>query len=150
MDTLSSVTGSFTLELEHFDWSSDKFKATGAYMPDNFLDILRPKDAIFFGAVGDPSVPDHISLWSLLLPMRQRFQQYVNIRPVRVLRGLKSPLSACKPVSLKFLTLGLWLTARIRAISTGLLYERIAKENMQAKVAAVILGSIGKSVQVGS
>lgn len=98
LDTLSSVTGSFTLELEHFDWSSNKFKVTGAYMPDNFLDILRPKDAIFFGAVGDPTVPDHISLWSLLLPMRQQFQQYVNIRPVRVLRGLKSPLSGCKQV----------------------------------------------------
>ena len=99
LDSLSSVTESFTLDLEHFNWSSDNFKSTGAYMPDNFLDILQIKDAIFFGAVGDPTVPDHISLWSLLLPIPQRFQQYANVRPVRILRGLKSPLAGCKPVS---------------------------------------------------
>jgi tartrate dehydrogenase/decarboxylase/D-malate dehydrogenase len=104
LDTLSSVTGSFVLDLEHLDWSSAKFKATGAYMPDNFLEVLRPMDAIFFGAVGDPSVPDHISLWSLLLPIRQRFQQYANVRPIRILRGLKSPLAGCGPVSLQRLS----------------------------------------------
>ncbi|KII86969.1 hypothetical protein PLICRDRAFT_276163 [Plicaturopsis crispa FD-325 SS-3] len=100
LETLSSVTGTFTLDLEHFDWSSDKFKATGSYMPDDFLDVLRPKDAIFFGAVGDPNVPDHISLWSLLLPIRQRFQQYANVRPTRILRGTTSPLAGIKPEDL--------------------------------------------------
>lgn len=117
LQTLSRVMGSFSLDLANFDWSSEKYKQTGAYMPDDFLEVLRPFDAIFFGAgvlpstgmqlrgsismhivVGDPTVPDHISLWSLLLPLRQQFQQYVNLRPVRILRGLSSPLSGCKPV----------------------------------------------------
>ncbi|KAF7973968.1 hypothetical protein HWV62_13942 [Athelia sp. TMB] len=97
LETLSNTTGSFKLDLTHFDWSSQKYKQTGSYMPDDFLEVLRPFDAIFFGAVGDPTVPDHISLWSLLLPLRQRYQQYVNLRPVRILRGLSSPLSGCKP-----------------------------------------------------
>lgn len=99
LDVISVVTGAFKLEVEHFDWSSDRYKKTGSYMPDNFIELLQPKDAIFFGAVGDPTVPDHISLWSLLLPIRQRFQQYANVRPVRILKGVKSPLAACKAVS---------------------------------------------------
>ncbi|OZJ02918.1 putative tartrate dehydrogenase/decarboxylase TtuC' [Bifiguratus adelaidae] len=97
LDALASAGGSFVLDYEHFDWSSERFKTTGSYMPDSFLDVLQPKDAIFFGAVGDPTVPDHISLWSLLLPIRQRFQQYANVRPIRVLKGIKSPLADCKP-----------------------------------------------------
>ena len=98
LNTLSFVKSSFTLDLEHFDWSSDNFKNTGTYMLNDFLDVLRNKDAIFFGAVGDPDVPDHISLWSLLLPIWQKFQQYANVRPARILRGLKLPLVGCKPV----------------------------------------------------
>jgi tartrate dehydrogenase/decarboxylase / D-malate dehydrogenase len=85
-------------------------------MPDDFLEVLKPKDAIFFGAVGDEAVPDHISLWSLLLPIRQKFQQYANVRPVRILRGLKSPLAGCKPVSFDMISTQLQLTVLPREI----------------------------------
>ena len=61
-------------------------------MPRDGLDQLRPFDAIFLGAVGFPGVADHVSLWGLLLPIRRGFQQYVNLRPVRLLRGVESPL----------------------------------------------------------
>ncbi len=61
-------------------------------MPDDGLDHLRAFDAIFLGAVGYPGVPDHVSLWGLLLPIRRGFEQYVNLRPVRLLEGIESPL----------------------------------------------------------
>ena len=66
---------------------------TGRMMPEDGLDQLRKFSAIFLGAVGFPGVPDHVSLWGLLIPIRRGFQQYVNLRPVRLLRGVKSPLA---------------------------------------------------------
>ena len=71
-------------------------------MPDNGLDQFRPFDAIFLGAVGYPGVPDHISLWGLLIPIRRVFEQYVNLRPVRLLRGVDSPLKNAKPGEIDF------------------------------------------------
>jgi tartrate dehydrogenase/decarboxylase/D-malate dehydrogenase len=82
----------FNLEIETFDWSSERYLKTGAYIPDGGLDRLRTFDAIFFGAVGSPDVPDHISLWGLRLPICQGFDQYANVRPSRVLPGVESPL----------------------------------------------------------
>ena len=82
---------------DHFDWSCERFKKTGSMMPADGLDQLRPYDAIFLGAVGYPGVPDHISLWGLLIPIRRSFQQYINLRPVRMFEGLKSPLADRKP-----------------------------------------------------
>jgi tartrate dehydrogenase/decarboxylase/D-malate dehydrogenase len=75
-----------------FDWGSDYYKTHGQMMPADGLDQLKPFDAIFFGAVGAPDVPDHITLWGLRLPICQGFDQYANIRPTRVLPGIKSPL----------------------------------------------------------
>jgi tartrate dehydrogenase/decarboxylase/D-malate dehydrogenase len=75
-----------------FDWSCERFLKTGRMMPEDGLDQLRPFDAIYLGAVGYPGVPDHVSLWGLLIPIRRGFQQYVNLRPVRLLRGMESPL----------------------------------------------------------
>ena len=83
---------SFQLAFEHFDWSSERFLKTGAYIPEGGLEKLKTFDAIFFGAVGSPDVPDHISLWGLRLPICQGFDQYANVRPSRVLPGVSSPL----------------------------------------------------------
>ena len=85
------------LDFTHFDWSCETYAKTGKMMPDNGLDQLRPFDAIFLGAVGYPGVPDHISLWGLLIPIRRVFDQYVNLRPVKLFRGVESPLKNPKP-----------------------------------------------------
>ena len=82
----------FKLEFEHFDWSSKRFLEKGAYIPEGGLEKLKTFDAIFFGAVGSPDVPDHISLWGLRLPICQGFDQYANVRPSRVLPGVSSVL----------------------------------------------------------
>ncbi len=82
---------------QNFDWSCELYRRTGRMMPENGLDQLRPFDAIFLGAVGHPDVPDHISLWGLLIPIRRHFRQYVNLRPVLLLEGLDSPLKNVRP-----------------------------------------------------
>jgi len=88
----------FRVAFEHFDWSSERYKRTGAYIPDGGLEKLKSFDAIFFGAVGAPDVPDHISLWGLRLPICQGFDQYANVRPSRVLPGVTSPLANAKDI----------------------------------------------------
>ncbi|HUP31167.1 MAG TPA: tartrate dehydrogenase [Usitatibacter sp.] len=91
LQSLGKVEG-FTLAVKEFDWSSDRYLKHGAYIPDGGLDELKTFDAIFFGAVGSQKVPDHVSLWGLRLPICQGFDQYANVRPARVLPGVKSPL----------------------------------------------------------
>src|SRR5215467_7343645 len=82
----------FQLDWHFFDWSCETYLTTGRMMPLDGLDQLCRFDAIFLGAVGRPDVMDHISLWGLLIPIRRGFQQYVNLRPVRLFEGLESPL----------------------------------------------------------
>jgi tartrate dehydrogenase/decarboxylase / D-malate dehydrogenase len=82
---------------EHFNWSCERFVKTGSMMPEDGLDQLRHFDAIFLGAVGSPGVPDHASLWGLLIPIRRAFKQYVNLRPVRLLEGVHSPIKEFRP-----------------------------------------------------
>jgi tartrate dehydrogenase/decarboxylase/D-malate dehydrogenase len=82
----------FGLAFEHFNWGSERYLETGTYMPEDALAQLSGFDAIFFGAVGSPHVPDHVSLWGLRLPICQGFDQYANVRPSRVLPGITSPL----------------------------------------------------------
>jgi tartrate dehydrogenase/decarboxylase / D-malate dehydrogenase len=77
---------------QHFNWSCETYLSTGRMMPEDGLEQLRPFDAIYLGAVGYPGVPDHISLWGLLIPIRRAFKQYVNLRPIRLLEGIQSPL----------------------------------------------------------
>ena len=84
----------FSLSWQHFDWSCQTYLKTGRMMPEDGLDQLRGFDAIYLGAVGYPGVPDHVSLWGLLIPIRRAFQQYVNLRPARLLKGITSPLKA--------------------------------------------------------
>jgi tartrate dehydrogenase/decarboxylase/D-malate dehydrogenase len=79
---------------QHFDWSCELYKKTGRMMPEDGMARLRDHDAIFFGAAGFPGVPDHISLWGLLIPIRREFDQYVNLRPVRLLPGVEPRVRA--------------------------------------------------------
>ncbi len=87
---------------KQFDWSCETYVKTGKMMPDDGIEQLRPFDSIFLGAVGYPGVPDHISLWGLLIPIRRTFEQYVNLRPVRMLKGVESPLKSAKPGEIDF------------------------------------------------
>ncbi|MDF2997064.1 MAG: tartrate dehydrogenase [Xanthobacteraceae bacterium] len=88
----AAAGGDFRFEWVHFDWSCERFAKTGAMMPADGLDQLRKFDAIYLGAVGFPGVPDHVSLWGLLIPIRRGFHQYVNLRPIKLLKGVESPL----------------------------------------------------------
>jgi tartrate dehydrogenase/decarboxylase/D-malate dehydrogenase len=95
-DVLDAACAAHDVELQYetFDWSCDRYRREGSMMPADGLDRLREFDAIFLGAVGGPGVPDHVSLWGLLIPIRRGFRQYVNLRPIRVFDGLPTPLSS--------------------------------------------------------
>ncbi|GAA2638080.1 tartrate dehydrogenase [Actinomadura fulvescens] len=80
-----------------FDWSCQRYVTEGAMMPEGGLDRIRHHDAVLLGAVGWPTVPDHVSLWGLLIPIRRQFQQYVNLRPIKVLDGVPSPVARATP-----------------------------------------------------
>jgi tartrate dehydrogenase/decarboxylase/D-malate dehydrogenase len=92
----------FRFEWEFFPWGCEYYAEKGEMMPGNGLDILRGFEAIFFGAVGYPGVPDDVSVWGLLLPIRKGFQQYVNLRPVRMFKGIPCPLRDRKPEEIDF------------------------------------------------
>jgi tartrate dehydrogenase/decarboxylase/D-malate dehydrogenase len=96
LDVLQQRCGDFRLSVTSFDWGSDYYKRHGVMMPEDGLDILRPFDAIYFGAVGAPDVPDHITLWGLRLRICQSFDQYANVRPTRILPGVSTPLANCR------------------------------------------------------
>lgn len=91
LDTLANLFG-FQFDYNNYDYSCKYFSEKGKMMPDDGLERLRDSDSIFLGAVGYPGVPDHISLWGLLIPIRRAFQQYINLRPVRLLKGIQAPL----------------------------------------------------------
>jgi len=91
-----------SLSWQNFDWSCETYLRTGRMMPEDALEQLRPFDAIYLGAVGYPGVPDHVSLWGLLIPIRRAFKQYVNLRPIRLLEGIKSPLSGRRAGEIDF------------------------------------------------
>src|SRR6202034_4562368 len=82
---------------QHFNWSCQTYLKTGRMMPEDGLEQLRSFDAIYLGAIGYPGVPDHISLWGLLIPIRRAFQRYVGLRPVRLLPGIDSALKNFPP-----------------------------------------------------
>jgi len=92
---LEAAGGRFGIEFQwhELDWSCERYHRTGAMMPDDGIDQLRDLDAIYLGAVGYPGVPDHVSLWGLLIPIRRDMHQYINLRPVRLLQGMRSPLA---------------------------------------------------------
>ncbi len=101
---LEAVGRKFDIQFQ-FDekpWSCDYFAAHGKMMPDDGLAEIRHHDAIYLGAVGFPGVPDHVSLWGLLIPIRREFQLYANVRPVRLMPGVPSPLTGRKPGDIDF------------------------------------------------
>lgn len=89
---LEKACGAFTLAIETFPWGSDYYRANARMLPEDALETLKTFDAIYFGAVGDPQIPDHITLWGLRLFICQGLDQYANVRPARILRGIVSPL----------------------------------------------------------
>ncbi|HEU0166512.1 MAG TPA: tartrate dehydrogenase [Chloroflexota bacterium] len=102
LDAAAKVHGGFELEYQEFPWSCQYYLEHGRMAPPDFLDTLRGFDAIYLGAVGYPGVPDHVSLWELLLPIRKAFSQYVNLRPVRLLKGIQTPLANRGPNDIDF------------------------------------------------
>ena len=94
LEAAASDDPSLELGFTEFPWGCEYYLEHGRMMPEDGLDTLAACDEIYLGAVGWPTVPDHLSLWGLLLPIRRAFDQYVNLRPARLLRGVKSPLAA--------------------------------------------------------
>ena len=92
IQTAQELDGGFHVDYTHLPWSCEYYTKTGKMMPDDGIRILSDHDAIYMGAVGFPGVPDHISLWGLLLPIRFEFDEYVNLRPVKLLKGIRGPL----------------------------------------------------------
>src|SRR3984885_475120 len=92
----------FGLEFAHYDWSCETYKTTGAMMPPDGLERLGQSDSILLGAVGWPDVPDHVSLWGLLIPIRRGFDQYVNLRPCKLMPGVRTPLAGRTEADIDF------------------------------------------------
>jgi tartrate dehydrogenase/decarboxylase/D-malate dehydrogenase len=92
LDALQQIDPELNLEYVEFPWGSAYYLEHGSMMPPDGIEQLAPFDAIYFGAVGWPTIPDHVSLWGLLIPFRRSFDQYINLRPVRLLKGVRSPL----------------------------------------------------------
>jgi tartrate dehydrogenase/decarboxylase/D-malate dehydrogenase len=92
LNALAQREGKYQFKFDHFDWGSDYYKKHGVMMPADGREAIKDHDAIFFGAVGAPDVPDHITLWGLRLAICQPFDQYANVRPTRILPGIVSPL----------------------------------------------------------
>lgn len=95
MEILEAIASRYRIKFvwDIKDWSCDRFRNTGSMMPQDGIEQIKDHDAIYLGAVGYPGVPDHISLWGLLIPLRREFQQYVNVRPIRLFDGVPCPLA---------------------------------------------------------
>jgi tartrate dehydrogenase/decarboxylase/D-malate dehydrogenase len=98
IEVLDALGPRFGVEFrwQHFEWGCEYYQRTGLMMPEDALDTIADHDAIFLGAVGAPGVPDHVSLWGMLIPIRREFDQYVNMRPARLLPNVHSPIAASR------------------------------------------------------
>lgn len=105
LDVISELDGGIGFSYTEFPWGCRYYAEHGEMAPKGFLETLRGFETIFLGAVGCPCVPDHVSLWGLLLPIRRGFEQYVNLRPVRILRGVTSPLRGRNPGDIDFVVI---------------------------------------------
>ena len=97
LDAVAELDGSFALNVTNFSWGSEYYRRHGSLMPDDGLEQLKTFDAIYFGAVGAVDIPDHITLWGLRLAICQGLDQYANVRPTKIIPGIKSPLADVKP-----------------------------------------------------
>src|ERR671922_15285 len=133
----------FGLALTEFPWGCDRYVETRRMMPEDALETLSRFDAIFLGAVGRPDVPDHVSLWGLLIPIRRAFEQYVNLRPVRLWPGVPSPLRDIGPEQVDMLIVAL---AAMVVLDPGR-FDVIVASNLFGDIlsdlAAAVAGSIG-------
>ncbi|UOF92022.1 tartrate dehydrogenase [Fodinisporobacter ferrooxydans] len=101
LHTLADLHGGVKFETTSFPWNCDYYLEHGKMMPDDGLSILKDFEAIFLGAIGDPSkVPDHVSLWGLLIKIRREFEQVINVRPAKLMQGIQSPLTSPKDFDL--------------------------------------------------
>ena len=116
-----------SFQWDNYDWSCEIFQKTGRMMPEDGLEQIANHDAIYLGAVGFPGVPDHVSLWGLLIPIRRQFQQYVNLRPVRLFEGVPSPLAGREPGDIDFMIVRENNEGEYSEIG-GRLYEGTAEE----------------------
>jgi tartrate dehydrogenase/decarboxylase / D-malate dehydrogenase len=105
LEMICNLHGGLSLSFTEFDWSCEYYAKHGKMMPENGLEILNDFDSILLGAVGYPGVPDHVSLWGLLLPIRRHFEQYINLRPVKLLKGIQSPLQGKHPDNIDFIVI---------------------------------------------
>lgn len=112
---------------QEFDWSCERYLETGAMMPEDGIDQLRAFDAIYLGAVGFPTVADHVSLWGLLIPIRREFDQYINLRPVRLFEGVPCPLAGKKAGDIDFYVVRENVEGEYSAIG-GIQYEGTENE----------------------
>ena len=96
LEETARLDGSFRFVFTYFPWGCEYYRQTGRMMPEDGMEQLAGFDAVFLGAVGAPGVPDHVSLWGLLLTIRKGFDQYVNLRPVKLLKGAPCPLEGVK------------------------------------------------------
>ena len=103
LNAVAALDGSFRFDFTHYPWGCEYYQQTGKMMADDGMERLAESDAIFLGAVGAPGVPDHVSLWDLLLRIRKGFDQYVNLRPVKLLNGAPCPLKDAKPEDIDML-----------------------------------------------
>lgn len=105
LEATAQKDGRFSFEFDYFPWGCEYYLREGRMMPENGIEILKKYDAILLGAVGFPGVPDHISLWDLLLTIRKEFDQYINVRPVKLLKGAPTPLKdvTCDDIDMIFI-----------------------------------------------
>ncbi len=104
MRVLAAAGSKYDIQFQwqEFDWSCEMYLKTGTMMPEDGIEQLRAFDAVYLGAAGFPTVPDHISLWGLLIPIRREFDQYINLRPVRLFEGVPCPLAGREPGDIDF------------------------------------------------
>ncbi|RIV20213.1 tartrate dehydrogenase [Alicyclobacillaceae bacterium I2511] len=103
LEAAAQLHGGLKFSYEEFPWGCEYYAAQGEMMPHSALDTLAAFPLIFLGAVGYPTVPDHVSLWGMLIPIRRSFQEYINLRPVHTLRGVSSPLTSAAQSPIDFL-----------------------------------------------
>lgn len=128
LETAGSKHG-IDFEWQEFDWSCETFIKTGRMMPQDGIEQLRQFDAIYLGAVGFPTVADHESLWGLLIPIRREFDQYVNLRPVRLFEGVRCPLAGRKPGDINMMIVRENVEGEYSAIG-GIQYEGTEHETV--------------------
>ena len=114
---------------DEFPWGCQYHLAHGRMMPEDGLEQIRGHDAIYLGAVGFPGVPDHVSLWGLLIPIRRGFRQYANVRPVRLMRGVPCPLAGRQPGDIDFVVVRENTEGEYSSIG-GRLYEEIGRAHV--------------------